>query len=96
MADAFGSIAKILRTAGKTQLYNKPRYETSNDIHAISHHNNSQRGSFSRYWGTYRGTNSHNRKKQTKAILSRLQGTIHPSKAAIKNQHITTAWVHII
>ena len=35
--------------------------ETSTDIHAISHHTNSQRGSFSRYWGTYRSTNGHNR-----------------------------------
>ena len=32
----------------------------------------------------------------TTAILSRLQGTIHPSKAAIKDQHVITAWVCII
>ena len=50
MADAFDSIAKIVRTAGKTKAYNKPRYEKPTDIHAISHNiNDSQRGSFNRY-----------------------------------------------
>ena len=53
MADAFDSIAQIQRMAGKTKAYTEPRYEKSTDIHAISHHsNNSQRGSFSRYWST--------------------------------------------
>ena len=32
----------------------------------------------------------------TKAILSRLQGTFHLSRAAIKNQHVITVQVHII
>ena len=61
MADAFNSITKIVRMAGKTKVYNEPRYEKSTDIHAMSHHTNSQRGSFSKYQGTYRSTNSHNR-----------------------------------
>ena len=61
MADAFESITKIARMAGKTNACNEPRYEKSTDIHATSHHTNSQRGSFSRYQGTYRSTNSHNR-----------------------------------
>ena len=50
MADAFGSIVKIARTAGKTKAKNKPRYEKPTDIHAISNsYNKSQRGSFNRY-----------------------------------------------
>ena len=48
--------------AGKTKPYNEPRYGKSTDIHAISHHSkNSQRGSFSRYWDTYRSNNGSNR-----------------------------------
>ena len=55
MADAFNSITKIVRTAGKTKAYNEPRYEKPTDIHTISHnYNNSQRGSFNRYLGTYK------------------------------------------
>ena len=47
MVDAFDSIAKIVRTAGKTKACNEPRYEEPTDIHAISHnYNNSQIGSF--------------------------------------------------
>ena len=62
MADAFHSIAQIVRMAGKTKAHNEPRYEKSTDIHAIFHHpNNSQRGSFRRYWGTYRSNNDNNR-----------------------------------
>ena len=62
MADAFDSIAKIARMAGKTKAYNKPRYEKSTDIHTISQNSyNSQRGSFSRYQGTYRSNNGNNR-----------------------------------
>ena len=61
MADAFDSITKIEKTAGKTQAYNKPRYELSSDVNIISHHTNSQRGSFSRYWGRYRSTSNNNR-----------------------------------
>ena len=61
MADAFDSITKIARMAGKTKAYNEARYEKSTDISAISHHTDSQRGSFSRYRGSYRSTNSHNR-----------------------------------
>ena len=61
MDDAFDSITKIARMAGKTKAYNKLRYETSSDVHAISHHDNSQGGSFNSYWGSYRSTNSHNR-----------------------------------
>ena len=61
MADAFDSITKIAKMAGRTKVYSELRYETSTDIHAISHHTNSHRGSFSRYWGSYRSTNSHNR-----------------------------------
>ena len=49
MANAFDSFTKIAKTAGKTKAYNRPRYEVSTNIHAISHHTNSQRGSFSRY-----------------------------------------------
>ena len=50
MADAFDSIVKIVRTAGKTKAYNKPRYKKPTDIHAISNNsNNGQRGSFNRY-----------------------------------------------
>ena len=49
MADAFDSIAQVVRMAGKTKAYNEPRYEKSTDIHAISNNSNSsQRGSFSR------------------------------------------------
>ena len=55
MADAFNSITKIVRTAGKTKAYNEPRYEKPTDIHAINHnYNNSQTGSFYRSWGTYK------------------------------------------
>ena len=40
--DAFDSIAKIVRTAGKTKANNKLRYEKPTDIHAISNsYNNS-------------------------------------------------------
>ena len=54
-ADAFDSITKIVRTAGKTKAYNRPRYEKPTDTHVINHnYNNSQRGSFNRYWGTYK------------------------------------------
>ena len=84
MVDAFDSITKIVRTAGKTKAYNEPRYETSTDIHAVSHHTNSQRGSFSRYQGTHRSTNSHNRNITSKAILSRPQGTFHLSSSSNK------------
>ena len=31
MADAFNSIAKIVRTAGKIKAYNEPRYEKPTD-----------------------------------------------------------------
>ena len=62
MADAFDSIVKIVRTAGKTKAYNKPRYEKPTDIHAISNNsNNGQRRSFSRNWGTYRSTHANSR-----------------------------------
>ena len=58
----FDSIAKIARTVGKTKAYNKPRYEKPTDIHAISNNSNSsQRGSFSRYWGTYRSNHANSR-----------------------------------
>ena len=54
VADAFNSIAKIARTAGKTKAYNEPRYAKPTDIHAISHnYNNSQIGYFHRYQDTY-------------------------------------------
>ena len=67
MADAFDSIAKIARTAGKTKPYNKPRYEKPTDIHAISNNpNNNQRGSFNRYWGTYKNNNGNNRSNSQK------------------------------
>ena len=52
MADAFDSIVKIARIVGKTKAYNEPKYEKPTYIHAISNSfNNSQRGSFNRYWG---------------------------------------------
>ena len=61
MGDAFDSIAQIVRMAGKTKAYSEPRYEKFTDIHAVSHHSkNSQRGSFSRYQGTYRSNNGNN------------------------------------
>ena len=60
--DAFDSIAKIVRTAAKTKAYNKLRYEKPTDIHAISKSfNNSQRGSFNRYWDTYRNNHVNSR-----------------------------------
>ena len=50
MADLFDSIVMIVKTAGKTKAYNKPRYENPTDINAISNNSNSsQRGSFNRY-----------------------------------------------
>ena len=61
MVDAFDSIAKIVRTAGKTKAYNEPRYEKPTDIHAINpNYNNSQRGSFNRYRGTYKNNQGSN------------------------------------
>ena len=73
VADAFDCITKIVRMTRKTKEYNKLRYETSTDIHALSHHTNSQRGSFV-------GTRALTEvpiatiKTPPKAILSRLQG----------------------
>ena len=62
MTDAFDSIAQIVRMAGKTKAYSEPRYEKPTDIHAISNHSNSsQRGSFSRYQGTYRSNHANSR-----------------------------------
>ena len=62
MADAFDSIAKIMRATGKTKAHNEPRYEKPTDIHAISNSfNNSERGSFNRYWGTYRNNHVNSR-----------------------------------
>ena len=62
MANAFDSIAKIGRTAGKTKPYNEPRYEKPTDINAISNSfNNSQKGSFNRYQGTYRSNHVNSR-----------------------------------
>ena len=62
MADAFESIAQIARMTGKTKAYSEPRYEKPTDIHAISNNsNNSRRGSFSRYWGTYRSNHANSR-----------------------------------
>ena len=95
MADAFDSIAQIAKMAGKTKAYNEPRYEKSSDIHAISHHsNNSQRGSFSRYWGTYRSNNSNN-KNNSQNNSHQAAGKIHPGKTAVKNQYVITAQVCI-
>ena len=55
MMNAFDSIAKIARTAGKTKAYNEPGCEKPTDIHAISNsYNYSQRGSLNRYQGTYK------------------------------------------
>ena len=95
MADAFDSITKIVRMAGETKVYNKLRYETSTDIHAISHHSNSQTGSFSRS-KALTDVPIATIEVTPKAILSRLQGTFHPSRAAIKNQHVITVQVCII
>ena len=61
MADAFDSITKIAKNGRKKKAYNKLRYEAFTDIHTISHHTNSHRGSLSRYWGIYISTISHNR-----------------------------------
>ena len=49
MTDAFDSITKIAKMAGKTKAYNELRYEVSTDVNVILQHANSQRGSFSRY-----------------------------------------------
>ena len=46
MADAFDSIAKMVRMEGKTKAHSELRYETSTGIHAISHPTNSQRGPY--------------------------------------------------
>ena len=95
MADAFDSIAKRARMAGKTKAYNKPRYEKSTDIHAISHYtNNSQRG-FLVHTRALTEAPMATIGTAVTAILSRLQGTIHPGRAAIKNWYVITAWVHI-
>ena len=83
MADAFDSITKIVRMAGKTKAYNKPRYEKSTDIHAVSHHNNSQRSSCSRYQGTYRSTNSHNR-NNTQSSPQQAAGNNPPKQSSNK------------
>ena len=61
MADAFDSITKIAKTAGKTKVYNEPRYDASTDINFILQNTNSQRGSFSRYQGSYRNISNSNR-----------------------------------
>ena len=61
MADAFDSITNIAKMAGKTKVYNEPRYEVSTDVNVISQHANSHRGSFSRYRGSYRSTSNSNR-----------------------------------
>ena len=71
MANAFDSIAQIVRTAGKTKAYNEPGYKKSTDIHAISHNfNNSQRGPFCRYWGTYRSNNGNYRNNSQNKLAS--------------------------
>ena len=72
MADAFDTITKIAKMAGKTKAYNEPRYEVSTDANIISHHTNSQRGSFSRYWGSNRSTSNNNR---TNTQLNHQQAT---------------------
>ena len=88
MVDAFDSIAKIARTAGKTKAYNEPRYEKPTDINAISYnYNNSQRGSFNRYCSTYKIT------KLAITAVGTIARTIHPDKIATKNQCITTVQV---
>ena len=87
MADAFDSIAKIARTTGKTKAYNEPRYEKPTDIHAISNNsNNSQRGSFNRYQGTYKNNHVNSRNNSQ---------TTHSGKTAAKNQYVTTVQVPI-
>ena len=61
MADAFNSITKIARTAGKTTAYSEPRYEKPTDINAINYnYNNIQRCSFKRYQGTYKNNQGGN------------------------------------
>ena len=61
MEDAFNSITKIARTAGKTKACNKSRYKKPTDINAINHnYNNSQRGSFNMYQGTYKNNHGSN------------------------------------
>ena len=81
MADAFDSIAKIVRTAGETKAYNEPRYEKSTDIHAISHNpNNSQRGSFSRTGAHIEVTMAAIVGTTARIIHIRLQGTSNQAK----------------
>ena len=83
MADAFDSIAKIARMAGKTKAYSEPRYVTSTDMHATSHHTTGQRGSFSSYWCMYRSTNSHNR-NNNQSIPHQAAGNNPPRQSSNK------------
>ena len=89
MADAFASIPKIVRMAEKTKAYKELRYKTSIDVHAISHHTNSQIGSFNRYWGIYRSINSHNR-NNTQSNPQLAAGNIPPKQSSNKE----TAFYH--
>ena len=58
LGDAFYSITKIAKTAGKTKAYSEPRYEVSTDVNIILQHTNSQSGSFSRYQGSCRSNSN--------------------------------------
>ena len=80
MADAFNSITKIARTAGKTKAYNEPTYEGPTD-NAINHsYNNNHRGSLSRYPGTYKNNqgNNYNSKNNSQNNNSRQSSNKEP------------------
>ena len=82
MVDPFDFIIKIARTAGKTKVYNEPRYEKPTDIHAISNKfNKSQRGSFHRYQDTYK----HN---QVSSHSSRNNSQNHPSRQSSNKEPV--------
>ena len=84
MADAFDSIAKIVRTTGKTKAYNEPRYEKSTYIHAISNSYNNREVLLT-------GTRTHI--KITMLTVGTTVTPIHPGKTAAKNQCVTTVQV---
>ena len=95
MANAFDSVTKIAKMAGKTKAYNKLRYEVSTDVHAVSTILIVKEVLL----------------VDTRAVTevpvittgpthivntNKLQRIIHPSKAVVKNQHVITVRVYII
>ena len=82
MADAFDSITKIAKMAGKTKAYNEPRYEVSTDVNIILQHANSQRGSLV-------DTKAVTEVPVTAIEPTHIQGIIHPNKATPKNHMLS-------